>query len=173
VAERRVRWAANVTIQDLGSIGELIAAVATVATLLYLAVQIRQSVAATRASVAHGQNQMQMSFSLELGRDADLNRLFFDGLADPDVLDERELRRFGSILSSQLGNSEAIWRHYREGWLTSETWEGQLSYLRWYTQQPGFASYWQVWKSVVSADFRQLIENEIANPSTISLEPRE
>lgn len=31
------------TIQDLGSIGELIAAVATVATLIYLATQIRQS----------------------------------------------------------------------------------------------------------------------------------
>ena len=31
------------TIQDLGSIGELIAAVATLATLVYLAVQIRQN----------------------------------------------------------------------------------------------------------------------------------
>ncbi len=31
------------TIQDLGSLGELIAAVATVATLVYLALQIRQN----------------------------------------------------------------------------------------------------------------------------------
>ena len=161
------------TIQDLGSIGELIAAVATITTLLYLAVQIRQSVAATRASVAHGQNQMQQSFGQLLAQDADLNRLFFDGLADPTTLDERDLRRLGSILSSQLGNSEANWRYYQEGWLTRNIWEGQLSYLRWYTQQPGFADYWQEWKSSVSADFRQLIEDELASPRAISLEPRE
>ena len=35
------------TIQDLGSIGELVAAIATIATLVYLAIQIRQNTFAT------------------------------------------------------------------------------------------------------------------------------
>jgi hypothetical protein len=35
-----------VTIQDIGSIGELVAALATVATLAYLALQIRQNTTA-------------------------------------------------------------------------------------------------------------------------------
>lgn len=43
------RWAAYVTIQELGSLGELIAAVATVATLAYLAVQIRAARQVMRA----------------------------------------------------------------------------------------------------------------------------
>jgi hypothetical protein len=38
------------TIQDLGSIGELIAAIATVATLAYLALQIRQNTRAIQGS---------------------------------------------------------------------------------------------------------------------------
>ena len=38
------------TIQDLGSIGERLAAVATLATLFYLAVQIRQNTKAVRAA---------------------------------------------------------------------------------------------------------------------------
>jgi hypothetical protein len=42
-AERLIRGTAEVTIQDLGSLGEFVAAIATVATLLYLAIQIRQS----------------------------------------------------------------------------------------------------------------------------------
>ena len=37
------------TIQDWGSIGELIAAVATVLTLIYLALQIRANTAAVKA----------------------------------------------------------------------------------------------------------------------------
>ncbi len=38
------------TIQDLGSIGELVAAIATLATLGYLAVQIRQNTRSMRAA---------------------------------------------------------------------------------------------------------------------------
>ena len=41
------------TIQDIGSIGELIAAIATVGTLIYLAVQIRQNTKSIRASTHH------------------------------------------------------------------------------------------------------------------------
>lgn len=41
---------AQVTIQELGSIGELVGALATIATLVYLATQIRQNTNATRVS---------------------------------------------------------------------------------------------------------------------------
>ena len=44
------------TIEELGSIGELVAAIATVATLIYLSTQIRQSISTTRASIAEAQN---------------------------------------------------------------------------------------------------------------------
>ena len=50
------------TIQDLGSLGELIAALATLVTLVYLATQIRQNTAQQRReellSVQHGQNEV-------------------------------------------------------------------------------------------------------------------
>jgi len=40
------------TIQDLGNIGELVAAIATVATLVYLAIQIRSNTIAVRSAAA-------------------------------------------------------------------------------------------------------------------------
>ena len=50
------------TFQDLGSIGEFVAAIATLVTLAYLAVQIRQNTAQQRieasVSVQHGQNSV-------------------------------------------------------------------------------------------------------------------
>ena len=51
------RWAANLTLEDLGNLGEVIAAVATVATFIYLSAQIRASnrlgrVEASRAPTA-------------------------------------------------------------------------------------------------------------------------
>lgn len=54
------------TVQELGSIGELIAAVATLATLIYLAIQIRQNTAQQKReeliSVQHGQNALLTQF---------------------------------------------------------------------------------------------------------------
>lgn len=49
------------TIQELGSIGEFIAAVATVATLAYLAIQVRQNTRALRSSTFE---QISMDMSL-------------------------------------------------------------------------------------------------------------
>jgi hypothetical protein len=47
-----------VTIQDLGSIGELIAAIATVATLVYLAIQIRQNTVSNRDASVRSTHDM-------------------------------------------------------------------------------------------------------------------
>ena len=41
------------TLGELGSLGEFLAAIATLATLIYLAVQIRQNTLATRAASHH------------------------------------------------------------------------------------------------------------------------
>lgn len=50
------------TIQELGSIGEFVAAIATIATLVYLAIQIRQNTAQQRrdasVSIQQGQNSV-------------------------------------------------------------------------------------------------------------------
>ena len=51
------------TIQDVGSLGELIAAVATIAPLAYLAIQIRQSTTSTRTGI----DQEIVSTSIGLG----------------------------------------------------------------------------------------------------------
>ena len=40
------------TLQDIGNIGEFVAAVATLATLIYLAVQIRQNTDSVKAAAA-------------------------------------------------------------------------------------------------------------------------
>src|SRR5262245_46033058 len=60
----RVVCAQAVTIQDLGSIGELVAAAATVATLAYLAIQVRQNTRALRSSTFQ---QISMDMSLLAG----------------------------------------------------------------------------------------------------------
>jgi hypothetical protein len=89
-----------VTIQDVGSVGELIAAIATIATLIYLAAQIRQNTStvatSTYNSVFDGFNQM----NLPVASDPELARILHAGQYDPTSLDENEQIRFFLLMRS-------------------------------------------------------------------------
>ena len=70
------------TIQDWGSIGELIAAIATVATLIYLAAQIRQNSKHTDATTEDAVASRFNDVNLLIASDPQLADLLADGLDD-------------------------------------------------------------------------------------------
>jgi hypothetical protein len=68
------------TIQDLGSLGELIAAIATVATLIYLATQLRQNSNQLRGDAIVSINNTEEALVEDLRDDEDLARVLINGL---------------------------------------------------------------------------------------------
>ena len=73
------------TIQDLGSIGELIAAIATILTLVYLAAQIRQNTKTVRSSTLHQNTDLWSALWLRLA-DPDIARAYAQGMTgQPDI----------------------------------------------------------------------------------------
>jgi hypothetical protein len=63
------------SIQELGSLGELIAAIATVFTLVYLAVQINQNTGAVKASVLEVTGSRSMELAKFVANDPELSRI--------------------------------------------------------------------------------------------------
>ena len=90
------------TIQDLGSLGELIAAIATVATLLYLASQIRHSNKALAESTSGAINASYASINSRISSDAEFAELFIRGRQDLDALDAVEVERFRALIQDIL-----------------------------------------------------------------------
>ncbi len=88
------------SIQNLGSIGEFIAALATLATLVYLAVQIRQNTKqveegtrAARASAVSSGLQLINSNRLAIYSDQDVASIWSRGLEDPTAPDPIDPKR--------------------------------------------------------------------------------
>ena len=110
------------TIQDLGSAGELIAAIATVATLIYLARQIRQSTStvatSTYESVFTGYNDL----NLAVASDPDLARILDTGLSDPESLDKNEQVRFVLIIRSFSNHYLKLLRLKERGAFPEDEW---------------------------------------------------
>ena len=73
-------------IQDLGSLGEFIAAIATLGTLIYLAIQIRQNNLIAKEQAHYHMLQNQVSYYDRLAQDrAYVKTVYGENLSDPEV----------------------------------------------------------------------------------------
>jgi len=77
----------NMNMQDLGAIGELLAALATLITLIYLALQIRQNSISLQESTSASMNQGWSSINTRISSDPQFASIFIRGRADLDDLD--------------------------------------------------------------------------------------
>lgn len=152
------------TIQDLGSVGELLAAVATVVTLGYLAVQLRQNTATARAGTRASHTQAVHAVNALLVQEQE-SYLFWTGLADE--LEQDKVSRFDALLSMLVQNHEQSWQFHKDGVVDDATWAGQSASLEWYANEPGFRRWWSTWGDQMNPNFANLV-NQV-----ISKEPRD
>ena len=149
------------TIQDLGSIGEFIAAIATIATLGYLAVQLRNNTATTRAAATASHSQASISINALIAQNPDVARIFSTGLADPTALTDIEKQQFDSVVHMAMESIQQNWRFYNDGVIDDSAWDGQRAALAWFSSQPGFASYWEVFRPTQDLNFAQVVDEAL------------
>ena len=95
-------------IQDLGSVGELIAAICMVATLVYLAVQIRNNTNSTRVATLLSVNDSLTAINTALRSDGEFSDIWLRGLRDLDSLRDVERIRFIAHALEVINLSEYI-----------------------------------------------------------------
>jgi hypothetical protein len=121
-----------VTIQDLGSIGELVAALATVATLLYLAMQIRQNSLLIRSSTYQAGNQWNLAAMSTAAQSPQAAKVLMQGLADPRQLNDEERTQFTVIMHLLFTGFGQHYVNYRSGAILDEQWRYVERIIRWY-----------------------------------------
>lgn len=112
------------SIQDLGNIGELLAALATLATLIYLAAQVRQNTRALKSATFQnitsemGKNVEPISVS------ADLAAIMVKGIPEPDSLTAEERLRLASVMVASFRRLESVYVQNKLGSIDDELKEG-------------------------------------------------
>lgn len=116
-------------IETLGSIGDFVGGIGVIATLIYLAIQIRQNT----QQLDHNSQLVQASAELETARllaevhasaasSPELVRLW-NLMPTPDALNELERARLLWFLGQYLFVVEGLFRQHRRGFLPKESWE--------------------------------------------------
>jgi len=160
-----------VTIQDLGSIGELIAAVATIGTLAYLAVQVRQNTRALRSSTCQEiSNDMSVS-SETVASHRDLSAVLVKGAEDLASLSPDERLRFSFFHLMTFRRLESVFIQRRLGFIAPELTEGFERSVISVISSGGGAQWWKSAKPALSADFAAYIDQKLESEKFPRIHP--
>ncbi len=159
------------TIQDLGSIGELIAAVATIATLAYLAVQVRQNTRALRSSTFQ-QISMDMSLAGDaIARSSDLAAIIVKASAGLSALTPEERVRFHFYLVMTFRRLEAIYVQAILGSIDPPRTHGFERSAISVLTSGGAAEWWDATKGAFSTEFAAHVDAQLASGIHAPLHP--
>ncbi len=132
------------TLEGLGSIGELIGGLAVAVSLVYLAIQVRQGPTTTRAEMLQQHSLSLQSTLLAIGSDAQASRVFNAGLRSWDDLSEEEQGQFSLMMSGLFQGFESMFYQHRSGLLQEEMWQSHEARLRWYLARRGVRAWWKL-----------------------------
>lgn len=155
-------------LEAIGNIGELVAAIATVATLFYLAVQIRHGATASQAASQQALLDTFFESAWELGRDMERARVVGAGLVAFDSLSERDKTSFTLILGRFVGNIEKGLRLRAADLIDDATLDSVATGMVASIRAPGGQEWWQSYRLAANPLVVEYLDRRVANPN----EPR-
>src|SRR5689334_15408252 len=149
----------------LSALGQVVAAIGVIPSLIYLAIQIREQNKERRRA---GINLLTAQWS-ELVKSAQESRgfavLFLQGMRSFDRLDGPDKLRFSAFFTRLTRNCEGMFVYYRDGALEKALWEEVERTLSDYFAYPGVKEWWATRKHWLTDEFRAVVEAIIAqNP---------
>jgi hypothetical protein len=141
----------------VGAIAELVGAFGVIASLIYLAVGIRQNTRASRAATFDSVTSEVNRIYQALAADPELVRIVRVGWQEPETLDEDETARFMLFLSAGFKGFENMLVQYQQGTIDEQTWQAWCASLTGQLALPGTAHFWAVRGSVFRKDFQELV----------------
>lgn len=144
----------------LAFIGNLLAQVAVVASLLYVGYEIRLNTRVAQAQAHQGLVSLIMSLSepvvAEIDDVSDLRARADSGLAN---LTPSDRQRFMALANRSMNLYELAFDQRQEGLLADDVWAGFRASLARQFRRPGFAEYWTVDKQVFGPSFTAFVDD--------------
>ena len=156
------------TTQVLGNLGEFFGAIAVFATLVYLAVQIRQNTKAQRSAAYDSSIRNFMDIRHAIFESSEVSAIYANGSNDPDGLSEKELLRYRLLVNNIL---MSFWHiHNEPADLPEDLWTTQLPAVIRVLSCPGGRWFWENYQTEFVPSFRNEIEKIIAaNPVEVAI----
>lgn len=152
------------TVEDIYYIGQTIAVLAIVGSLIILIVQMRQSNKLARNAANREQSEAIVHASSVFVANPDLADLCVRADKDPHSLTEAEMLRYTTLRLSLWRTWEWLHRQHKEGMVERDLWEAHKLQLRFALAGPGAKVVWARVRPVFTQEF-QVFFDELASPT--------
>ena len=153
----------GVTLEIVQIASSIVGSVAVALTVVYLAIQVRASTRATYSQTYQTAVAALGDMAVIVGESKEKSRLYANGMADPDLLDEEEYLQFAYLGISLFRKYENAYFQYRSGMIDDEFWDGHRDNLLWFFHRPGTQKWWRERRLGFSKSFREYLESTSKN----------
>lgn len=126
----------------IGAVGELLGAFGVIASLIYLALQIRQNTESVQVASHRGVADQFQRTNLALVEDAKIAELLAEGVADIAALSDVDRLRFEGFLLSIFRTYEELYQLHRKGLVDDELWDSREQSMMQWLSYSGVRSWW-------------------------------
>jgi hypothetical protein len=142
----------------VGALAEAVGAAGVIATLAYLAIQIRRSNLLATAESSRFSHTASDPAVLAISQDPDLARIFREGLGDRDSLSADDRVRFDMVMGTLIGGFSASITDQALLGRRPDLQGDQTEALKAFLLAPGGASWWAVYQARFAPGVRSRIE---------------
>ncbi len=148
-------------ITTLAAWGEFLGGIAVVASLIYLAGQIRSNTKTVRASNYNHLMDKNEEFNTTL-MDAGLASLWLHGLDDFEGLSAEDQLRFNGLMSKTFNAAQRAWNFHEQGLLNDQMFEAQVRPVAVHLESVGARQWWDANQHWWPGDFREFVRERAA-----------
>ena len=145
-------------IVELGAIGELVGGVAVVATLVYLAMQVRQTREMMRVESARSTSKEYGAFLYHL-TDAEQMTLFRQGFDHFESMEPNDQARLHAHLAAMFFSAQSSYT------------EEEVDFFVTLIRSPGFGAWWEITKRIYREDFVRHVDERAEAQKDAPLAP--
>jgi hypothetical protein len=149
-----------VTLDQFGSIGEIIGALGVIISLAYLAMQIRTNTEAERTSTYQSIVSDFGAMNNTMASTPELSHLFVEAVENYHQLSSDEKARISQLFFQCFRYFENMFYQQKKGYLDEEVWIGWKRLMLTYYSRPGFQTWWEHRRDVFSEPFAIFLETE-------------
>lgn len=145
------------TTADLANIAQALAAAATVLSLLFVGVQIRQNTRATQAAAHHSVSDSLNELNLMFAGNGDVTKIWLTGMQDRKALSPEEKWRFDSVMRAYMHVCETMFVQTELGSGDDSIRLAEEDGIRTVMASPGSREWWDENPYGFCAEFRSYV----------------
>ena len=155
------------SLSDLASLGSLISGVAVLISLVYLALQLRQSARNQLATIHHDRMAHIQNWLGPISVSHQAMDVFMRGRNGDATLDPAECAQFINMQYNEFAFYQEYYQMRLDGMLDGERYDQVMKLLRFVAHAPGTRAAWRVLKALFSPRLVEFVDDILASTPAI------